>query len=161
MPMPIPTEAVRQALVCTLGSEVVQQTRLADTAASLLRAYSPYRATLMKLNEGLCNRLFNDLYALLGPRMTVRLDNGQLRRIPLQALPEIADDVMGVLFDAMTITPDHQQALTEYAMHQTSLAAMRVLLLKYGAGMAEMEKDILRRIIRDNYPPEKYASWLP
>lgn len=161
MPMPIPTEAVRQALVPALGSEALQQTGLADTAANLLRAYSPYRTTLMELGEGLCNRLFNDLYALLGPRMTVRLDDGQLRRIPLQALPEIADDVMGVLFDAMTITPDHQQALTEYAMHQTSLSAMRVLLLKYGASMDEMEKDIIRRIIRDNYPPEKYAAWLP
>ena len=161
MPMPIPTGAVRQALAPYLGSEVLRQTGLADTVAGLLRAYSPYRTTLMELGEGLCNRLFSDLYALLGPRMTVQLDNGMLHRISLQELPEMADDVMGILFDAMTISPDHQQSLTEYAMHQTSLSAMRVLLLKYGASMDDMEKDILRRIIRDNYSPEKYISWLP
>ena len=40
-------------------------------------------------------------------------------------------------------------------------AFVESLLLKYGANMDEMEKDILRRIIRDNYPPEKYAAWLP
>jgi len=160
MPMPISTDAVRQLLVPSLGTEVLRQTGLEQTIAGLLRAYSPYRTTLLELGEGLCNRLFSDLYALLGPRMTVRLDDGSLRRISLQALPDIADDAMGALFDAMTISPDHQQALTEYAMHRTSLAAMRVLLLKYGASMEEMEKDILRRIIRDNYPPEKYASWL-
>lgn len=160
MPMPIPTEAVRQVLAASLGTEILQQTGLADTAANLLRAYSPYRTTLMELGEGLCNRLFNELYAILGPRMTVRLDDGRLCRIPLQAFPELADDVMGVLFDALTISTDHQQLLTEYAMHQTSLSAMRVLLLKYSAQINPMEKDILRRIIRDNYPPEKYASWL-
>lgn len=160
MPMPIADRAVRDLLTPALGSQVLARTGLAENLASMLRGYAPYRMTLSELGEQVANRLFSDLYALLGPRMTVMLDNGRMQRIPLQAVTELSDALMGLLFEAFTLTPDHRAQLTEYAMHTTSLSAMRVLLTRYRAEMDPMEIQIMARVIRDNYPPEAYAAWL-
>ena len=160
MPVPIRTDAVREALIPWLGTAVLMQTGIDDSAANLLRSYSPYRMTLPELNEMICNRIFNELYSLLGPRMTIQRDDGSLLRIRLNDLPVLVDDVMGVLFDCMTISPANQQLLMEYAMYQTSLSAMRMLLVKYASSLGLQEQEILKRIIRDNYPPERYVRWM-
>lgn len=160
MPIPIRTASVQQALIPRLGSALMCNTSLAEHAANALRSFSPYKGTLEELAELVSQRLLDDLQAILGPSMTVRLDDGRLQNILLSDLPELADDVMGVLFDAMTISPANEAALKYYAMQQTSLAALRVLLVKYDRSQSEDEKFIMRRIVRDNYPPERYSGWL-
>jgi len=160
VPVPIRTASVQQALIPRLGSALMLNTSLAEHAANALRSFSPYKSTLEELLALVTRRLQDDLQAILGPSMTVRLDDGRLHNILLSELPELADEVMGVLFDAMTITPGNEAALKYYAMQQLSLSALRVLLLKYDRSQSEDEKFIMRRIVRDNYPPERYSSWL-
>lgn len=160
MPIPIRTASVQQALIPRLGSALMMNTSLAEHIANALRGFSAYKSTLEELAEQVLERLEHDLYAILGPSMTIRLDDGRLYTIRQNDLPELADDVMGVLFDAMTICPENEAALKYYAMQQTSLAALRVLLIKYDKSQSEQEKLIMRRIVRDNYPPERYCQWL-
>lgn len=160
MPMLIRTASIQQALIPRLGSALMLNTSLAEHAANALRSFSPYKGSLEELAELVTQRLYSDLSTILGPGMTVRLDDGSLRCLRAADLPELTDDVMGVLFDAMTISPANEAALKYYAMQQTSLSALRVLLVKYDRSQSEDEKFIMRRIVRDNYPPERYSSWL-
>ena len=104
--------------------------------------------------------LFDTLYGYLGDDMTVKTDSGELRRIRMRELPQLADDVMGVLFDSMQVYSITYTKLKDYSLHAGSLSAMRVLYQKFDAFQPPEEKELIARIIRDNYPPEHYASWL-
>ncbi len=159
MPVPISPQTVQRILTPRVGSRLLQAVPLAQKASELLSGFSPFSTTLEEVSQQLCNTLFNSLYDFLGPAMTVLLDNGRQMRIRMQDIPDIADDVMGALLDALPVTSSNLQMLREYALRQTSLSAMRVLLVKYP--QPPEEKAILCRVIRDNYPPWRYESWLP
>ena len=159
MPVAIRTQSVRDALRPRLGSAMVEGCDVADRAAGALRGYAPYRDTLEDLSQRLCNVLFDCLYGILGPGMTVRLDDGRMQRIHMRELPEIADDIMGALFDEMTVYSVTYNTLKEYAMRTGSLSAMRVLYQKYDEFHSAEEKGLIARILRDN-APERASAWL-
>ncbi|MCH5287562.1 MAG: hypothetical protein J1E43_09075 [Christensenellaceae bacterium] len=160
MPIAIRTAQVREALLPFLGTDVLAQTALAEQAAEALRRFVPHHQPLEALQEQLCRLLFDELYAHLGQRMTLRLDNGQLVRVRVADIPDLADSVLGVLLDSLPENQSTLDLLRGYAMQTTSLSAMRALLLRFGSCQSPDEQAILRRIIRDNYPPERYAAWL-
>ena len=160
MPMPIREARVREALRPYLGTQTLDQTALAKRATEVLRHFSPHAQTLTELAQQLCDMLFCDLYACLGPRMTLTLDDGRQARVLVASIPDLADIILGVLFDSL---PDSEVALAltrDYALRATSLSAMRALLTRFQAYQSPEEQAILRRIIRDNYPPECYQDWL-
>ena len=160
MPIPIRAARVREVLLPWLGTEALGQTGLAERAAEALRRFSPHQDSLEALAQQLADMLFSELYACLGPRMTLRLDDGRQARILVADIPDLADSVLGVLFDSL---PDNENTLAmirDYALHATSLSAMRALLTRFSAAQSPEEQAILRRIIRDNYPPERYQGWL-
>ena len=161
MPIPIRTAQVREALRPFLGTETLTQTSVAEHAAEALRRFVPHHQPLGALHEQLCRLIFDDLYAFLGQRMTLRLDDGRQTRIRMADIPDLADSVLGVLFDRLPDDPLTLGLLRDHAMQTTSLSAMRALLTRFGAQHSPDELVILRRIIRDNYPPERYAAWLP
>lgn len=160
MPIPIRTVQVRDALRPLLGTETLTQTSVAEHAAEALRGFVPHQQPLGTMHDQLCRLLFDDLYACLGQRMTLRLDDGRQARIRMADIPDLADSVLGVLIDSLPDSPSTLELLREYAMQTTSLAAMRALLTRFGAHQSPDEQTILRRIIRDNYPPARYADWL-
>lgn len=160
MPVAISTYSVKCALRPYLGSDMVDGTPIAEEAAHVLRSFAPYRDTLEELAERLSNVLFDVLYSALGPRMTVRLDNGDLIRIMMKDLPDVADAAMGALFDTMTVYSVNFQTLKDYSLRTGSLSAMRVLYQKYDDFQSSDEKALMARIIRDNHPKSRYESWL-
>ncbi|MBQ8655284.1 MAG: hypothetical protein IJ507_10155 [Clostridia bacterium] len=161
MPAMIRISDVRRALRPALGSDMVDGTDVAEQAAHTLRSYAPYRDTFETLSERLKNVLFNALYTSVGPSMTVRLDNGRMERIRLGDLEAIADDCMYALFDGLTVYSVNFQNLKDYTLRSESLSALRVLWEKYDAFQSGEEKALMARIIRENYPPERYRGWLP
>lgn len=160
MPLTIRTADVREALAPFLGSVLLAQTPIAEHCAEALRRFTPHQQQLSDLEQQLRDALFEDLYACLGPRMTLQLPDGRQARIRMADLPDLADCVLGVLFDSLPFSEPTLLLLREHAMHTTSLSAMRALLLRFGDFQSPDELTILRRIIRDNYPPERYADWL-
>lgn len=160
MPIPIRTAQVREALLHFLGTDVLTGTPVAEHAAEALRRFSPYQQRLDELEELLRDMLFSDLYACLGPRMTLRLDDGRQARIRMSDIPDLADSVIGVLFDSLPDSEETLNLLREHAMFTTSLAAMRALLQRFASRQSPEEQAIMRRVIQDNYPPERYAGWL-
>lgn len=160
MPGYVTAEQVAQALRPSLGSAVLEQTGLCEGAARLLKRFAPYRETLEELAQRVESYLFDTLYGYLGDDMTVKTDSGELRRIRMRELPQLADDVMGVLFDSMQV-----YSIT-YIKAQGLLPARR-FPERHAGTLPEVrrlqppeEKELIARIIRDNYPPERYAAWL-
>ncbi|MBQ8202153.1 MAG: hypothetical protein IJZ74_10365 [Clostridia bacterium] len=160
MAIPIRTADVRRVLQPMLGTRFVSETALCDHAAELLRRYAPGRTTLEELARHVRDGLFGDLYELLGQHMTLQLDNGVYRRILLSDVDRMADDVMGVLLDVLSGAELTLNGLRDYAMSTGSLSAMRVLLQRYDHQLSGMEKELLRRIIRENHPAERYCRWM-
>lgn len=156
----ISTYHVKRALQPYLGLELVDATPIAEEAAHVLRSYAPYRETLEQLAKRLEGTLFDGLYAALGPHMRIRLDSGETVRIRMQDLPELADAVMGVLFDGMTVYSVSFQTLKDYSLRTGSLSAMRVLYQKYDEFQSAEEKALMAQIIRDSHPKAHYAAWL-
>ncbi len=160
MPGYVTAEQVAQVLRPSLGAAVLEQTGLCEGAARLLLRFAPYRETLEDLARRVESYLFDTLYGFLGDDMTVMTDGGELRRIRMRDLPQLADDVMGVLFDSMQVYSITYEKLKDYSLRSGSLSAMRVLYQKFDAFQPAEEKELIARIIRDNYPPERYAAWL-
>lgn len=161
MPAVIRTSDVRRVLRPWLGSAMVDGSDVAEQAAQVLRGYASYRDTLEMLAERVANALFNTLYALLGPSMTVTLDDGRTVRIHISDLPSIADECMYVLFSSMSVYSVTYRNLKDYSLRSGSMSAMRALWEKYDEFQSGEEKALMARVIRENCPKERYQGWLP
>ena len=142
--------SVEEALRPRLGTHLAETPVIAGTLCSMLRDYAPYRASFAELAARLEDALFNLLYDQLGSGMTARMDNGSIRRIRTAELREIADDLMGVLFDSLKVYSVTFHSLHEYAMKTGSPSALRVLYTRYAGFMTEQERELIARILRDN-----------
>lgn len=147
MPAVIRTSDVRRALRPWLGSDMVEGTDVAEQAAQALRSFAPYRDSFETLAERVANALFNALYTVLGPSMTVRLDDGRMVRIRIGDLPVIADACLYALFCGLTVYSVTYQNLKEYAMRAGSISAMQVLCEKYDEFQSPQEKELMERVI--------------
>ncbi len=116
--------------------------------------------SLDELRTQLESLLFNSVYTATGGTMKAIAQNGQPIMIRTQQLPVIADALMDLIFYHLPINEPSFELLNTYAMHHTSLPAMRRLYLDYGAYMPPMNRDIFRRVIVENFGPEAYGAWL-
>lgn len=151
---------VKEALRPWLGFALVENTPIAQEAAALLRRYSPFRQSLDELRDALEHYLFHALHQTLGVSMTVRRDNGNLHRILVKDLEPLTDDLMGVLFDSLSVYSVTYELLNEYALTHESLASLRVLYQKYEQMMGSADRQLFLNIIKDVYEPERYRKWL-
>lgn len=153
MGYPIRTEAVLQAMSPVLGRRFPQETGLAERAAQALRRHEPRREEADVLLARLKDVIFGELYEQLGSMMLLRREDGLFCKIMLQDVDRLVDAVYGVLLEAMTPPDISLEALRSYAMMRGSLGAMRALLRRYGDSLPGMEKEMLRRILRENGVP--------
>lgn len=146
MAIAIPMARVRQLLSGRIGTEMANSI-VSSNVVSLLRQY---RAgdDLTELAQSLRDVLFHDLYKRLGPRMNVTLPDGQSTRIRMEELPVLADDLLGVLFEALGTAGMPKEMLMSFAIQSGSLCAMRTLLNLYP--LSEPEHVLLERIVREN-----------
>ena len=161
MAMPIDVSDVRRALRPWLGALFVEaNAALCDELADHLRQYAPYRQSLESLRDGLESLLITRLNGLTRRTMTVATDNYTRRRLRLDDIREMADDLMGVVFDGLTPVSSNFIKLNDYSLRAGSLNAMRVLYQKYASFYTQEELDFLASMIRSAYPRERYAAWL-
>ena len=152
--------SVEEVLQPRLGVRLAQRPEVAEPLCAMLRDYAPYRESFSSLAARLEDALFTLLYNQLGPGMSARMDNGLVRRIRTHELRDIADDLMGVLFDQMKVYSVTWDSLHAYAMETGSFAALRVMYTRYGAFMDAEERKLIARIIRDTRPRKDWESWL-
>lgn len=160
MSIRIRTEDVRAALEPMLGTRFVSLTPLCENAAQCLRLYAPSCMTLEDMFGKLRECIFGDLYDALGQGMVLTLESGVRLRLRMMDIDTLADEALGVLLDALPAHLLPLEFLRGYALESGHLCAMRVLLQRYGAVMPSLEREMLARIIRENFPADRYAAWL-
>lgn len=160
MSIAIRTEDVRAALEPMLGARFVTQTPLCRNAAECLHQYAPSCMTLDAMFQKVKECIFGDLYDALGPGMVLTLESGVRLRLRLKDVDTLADAALGVLLDALPADQLPLTFLRPYALESGLLCAMRVLLQRYGSVLPSMEREMLGRIVRENHPADRYASWL-
>ncbi len=151
---------VSEVLRPRFGSSLADDPGFAEGAASILRAYAPYKDTFHSLSERLENYLFNAIYDRLGQGMSARMDNGVLRRIRMDELRDAADDILGVLFASLKPYSVNYDALHTYFMETGSFSAMQALYLYYENHMPADERAYLARMIRESFPRIRWEKWL-
>lgn len=156
MAYPIRTTEVRRAMQPVLGTRITSETPLCEQVAEVLRHYRPARETADELCARLKDVIFGGLYELLGHQMMLQMDNGAVRRIFLRDVDYLVDESVGLLLGVMEEPEITLEGLRTYAMERGSLAAMRVMLQRYGNELSPMEREMLQRIIRENDP---YAAF--
>ena len=160
MAIPVDVQAVERVLRPWVGSMLLSATPLAPDIAGILRSFAPYRQTFEELKEAVEHELFTSISRVTGGNMCIVLDDYGTRRLKLRDMQWMTDDVMGLVFDSLTIFSANFQKLNEYALREESLAALRVLYLKYQKFFTPEQFDFLVRMIKTIHPPERYESWL-
>ena len=128
-----------------------EMTALAEDAAALLRSWDSYREPLSVPAQRLNDLLFNFFYERLGPSMTCRSSDGRARRITLDELADLTDELMGLLFE--TFRPSsaaHFERLHAYWMETGSPAAMRCLLNRYAGLLPPGERKWIETYLSEN-----------
>lgn len=156
MAYPIRTAEVRRVMQPVLGTRLTAETPLCEKVAEVLRQYRPARATADELCDQIKDVIFGALYELLGYQMMLQMDNGSVRRIFLRDVDYLVDESVGLLLGVMEEPEITLEGLRAYAMERGSLAAMRVMVTRYGHELSAGEKEMLQRIIRENDP---YAAF--
>ena len=122
---------IREALRARLGSALVDEPTFPDGLTALLRSYAAYKDTFAGMAARVEDVLFNALYDRLGPSMSVRMNDGTVRRVRTVELKEAADDVMGVLFDQLKVYSVNYDTLHAYCMESGSFSAIRAARSAY------------------------------
>lgn len=160
MAIPVEVKDVEKVLRPWVGSLLLSSSTLAGDIACVLMEYAPYRHTLVQLRDCVAGDLLTGLNRATGGNMTIVQDNYKTRRLNLRDMEWMTDDVMGVVFESLTVFSANFEKLNDYALHEESLAAMRVLYQKYRAFFTDEEYAFLVRMIKSIYPVERYAMWL-
>ena len=160
MAIPVEVKDVERVLRPWLGSLLLSSNTLAADIACVLMEYAPYRQTLQQLRDCIGHDLLTGVNRITGGNMSIVLDNYHTRRLTLHDMQWMTDDVMGLVFDSLTPFSANFAKLNDYALHEESLAAMRVLYQKYRDFFTPEQYAFLKRMIQTIYPPERYALWL-
>lgn len=131
-----------------------------DVAAYLNRYFEPEPPSLDEMCRQVESLVFNGVYGATNGTMVSVDQAGQPLKIHTKLLPWLAEELIGLIFDYLPKNERTFETLNSYALGHTSLPAMRRLYLEFGEYMPTMNRDIFKRVIMENFPPEAYAEWL-
>lgn len=158
--MSIRREEVQEVMSAFLGKPfILEHPFYVDRVWALLYEGERRSKDLSELFVQLGEALFQEMYALTAGSMQIPDEHGQ-RRVSMSELDDLADALMELLFSRFSRTLGSFERLNDFAMHHTSLAALKFLYIYYQPWASPMNIDIYKRIIRENFPPEQYQSWL-
>ena len=160
MAIPVDVKDVERVLRPWLGSLLLSSNTLASDLACVLMEYAPYRHTLQQLRDCVAHDLLTGVNRVTGGSMCIVQDNYRTRRLTLSDMQWMTDDVMGLVFDSLTPFSANFTKLNDFALHEESLSAMRVLYQKYRSFFTDEQYQFLIKMIRTIYPPERYTMWL-
>lgn len=160
MAIPVGIGDVEQVLRPWLGSMLLSSTPIAGQVAATVMEYAPYRQTLQELKTSVESELLMGVNRITGGSMCVVLDDYCSKKLMLQDIQTMTDEVMGLVFDSLTPFSANFTKLNDYALREESLSALRVLYQKYRKFFTPEEYDFLVHMVRKIYPPQRYASWL-
>lgn len=158
--MSVQGEEVNELLIHWLGSLFVNIAGIDKKLTTLLASYSPAQYSLKELRDQLNRCLLLCIHRVTRGSLQVILDDQTYRLITTQALDDMTDDLMGLIFDKMAVSSSNYLRLHEYSMEVQSLSALKVLYLRFSSFYSSEEYQFLIHIIRSLYPENRYQSWL-
>ena len=161
MPVPVNLDEVNNVLKPWLGALFLMSTTLSQAITYQMMQYSPGRETFEQLRQRLEHHMLVELNKLTKSSMCIMVENYQTKRLSLQDIECMTDDLMGLMFDRLSPFPSNFERLNEYALQHESLAALRVLVQKYASFFSQEEFDFMVQMIRRLYPKDRYQDWLP
>lgn len=160
MAIPVDVKDVERVLRPWLGSLLLSSNTLTTDIACVVMEYAPYRHTLQQLRDCIAHDLLTGINKVTGGSMTIVQDNYHTKRLTLRDMQWMTDDVMGLVFDCLTPFSANFEKLNDFALHEESLSAMRVLYQKYKSFFKQEQFEFLIRMIKSIYPPDRYAMWM-
>ena len=161
MAIPVDDKDVERVLRPWLGNLFLFSNTFAADTACVIREYAPYRQTLEELQQQLEHFVLSRLSRLTHGSMQIVTDQYKTRRLTLQSIAWMTDDVMGLVFDSLTPFSANFIKLNDYSLHVESLSALRVLYQRYRDFYTPEELRFMVRVIRAIYPVYRYEAWLP
>ncbi len=153
-------EQVMRAMRPHVGMRLLTASTLVPETARFLQSYAPLRLTLEEMHDRLLDGLTARLNNLTRQTLRVMLDDGARVQLTEEKLDELADDVMGVLFESLTPFSANFVKLNDYSLHVRSLSVLRVLYTDYSSFFSDDEFAFLVRTIKRIYPPQRYCDWM-
>lgn len=160
MAIPVDVKDVERVLRPWLGSLLLSSNSLGTDIACVVMEYAPYRHTFRELRDCIAHDLLTGINRVTGGSMCIVQDNYRTRRLTLRDMQWMTDDVMGLVFDSLTPFSANFEKINDYALHEESLAALRVLYQKYRSFFSAEQYEFLTKMIQSIYPPERYNHWL-
>ncbi|HNW86430.1 MAG TPA: hypothetical protein PLP25_02120 [Candidatus Limiplasma sp.] len=160
MAIPVTVKDVERVLRPWLGSLLLSSNTFSTEIACVVMEYAPYRQTLQQLRDCVAHDLLTGINRITGGSMTIVQDNYRTRRLTLRDMQVMTDDIMGLVFDSLTPFSANFEKLNNYALHEESLAAMRVLYQKYRSFFTDDQYRFLIHMIKSIYTPERYLMWM-
>ena len=114
--------------------------------------------------EALCAQiegtLFNSIYSYTDGCMAVLDAHGQLKKIYTDSLAQMAETLMGPVFERFPVCRETFEMLNDYALRRLSLPALKRLYTDFADMMDPMSRALLARVITENFPAGAYQDWL-
>jgi len=140
---------------------LLAHSELSSDIAAMLSAYDWRGGERPEaLSARIEGKLFNSIYSYTNGNMTVRDAHGHSKKVYTDALAQMAEALMGPVFDRLPDTREAFEALNDYALRRLSLPALKRLYTGYGNMMEAMNRALFARVITENFPPEAYQDWL-
>ena len=114
--------------------------------------------------DALCTRiegaLFNGIYSYTNGKMSVVDARGKHKKVYTDALAQMAEALMGPVFERFPICRATYEILNDYALRRLSLPALRRLYTGFSDMVEPMNRALFARVLKENFPPEAYQDWL-
>lgn len=143
-----------------MGEAAGARMDLCDRIAILLSNYFYDTIPLDALYDKVEEQIFSSLYEMSGGTMTFRQADGRALRLRAAARAELCEDLMALVFARFPVCRAAYWDLNGYAMRHTSLPALKRLYLDFGEYATDMDRELIRRLIMENFDRAQYESWL-
>ncbi len=160
MPVPVNIDDVNDVLKPWLGALFLMSTPLSQEITGQMKRYSPARESFSQLRDRLEHQLLVSISKLTRSSMCIMAEDYQPRRLTLSDIEDMADELMGLIFDRLSPFSSNFERVNAYALQHASLSALRVLYQKYAAYYSQEQFQFMISMIKKLYPKERYQPWL-
>ncbi len=133
---------------------------LCDQIAILLGNYFYDTVTLDALYDKLEELVFSQLYEMTDGAMAFEGDDGRVLKVRAAARAAMCEELMALVLSRFPVCRAAYWDLNGYAMRHTSLPALRRLYLDFGDYATDLDRELIRRLIVENFDEQEYAAWL-
>lgn len=156
----VPADELRAALIPWLGSLILDSSSLIQDIAAVIVDRKQKRTDLVTIHEDINALVMTQVSRITAGRMWVILDHYQSKKLTLEDFRRMTDAVMELIFDTMLPFSENFTRLRDYSLRIESLAALKVLYLRYQPYFKAGELDSMLMLIKAAYPQEMYQEWL-